>query len=73
MLGSEDDDQDNDEVDAEAYDRVKDLPDVPEVDKDLELNLRWTDDADDEGGFSIPGYDEATESPAGGLGDMLFE
>lgn len=71
--GSQDDAQDNADVDAEPYDRLKDLPDVPEVDKDLERNLRWTEDGDDEGGFSIPGYDETTESPAGGLGDMLFE
>ena len=69
----EDDAQDDAEVDVEAYDRIKDLPDIPEVDKDLERNLRWADDEDDEGGFSIPGYDETTESPAGGLGDMLFE
>ena len=69
----EDDAQDDAEVDVEAYDLIKDLPDIPEVDKDLERNLRWADDEDDEGGFSIPGYDEATESPAGGLGDMLFE
>ena len=71
--GSQDDDQDDADVDAEPYDRIKDLPDIPEVDKDLERNLRWTDEDDDEGGFSIPGYDEANESPAGGLGDMLFE
>ncbi len=68
-----DDAHDNADVDAEQYDLLKDLPDVPEVDKDLERNLRWTEDGDDEGGFSIPGYDETTESPSGGLGDMLFE
>jgi hypothetical protein len=71
--GSQDDDQDDADVDAEPYDRLKDLPDIPEVDKDLERNLRWTDDGDDEDGFSIPGYDEANDSPAAGLGDMLFE
>lgn len=71
--GTQDDVQDNADDDAESYDRLKDLPDVPEVDKDLERNLRWTEDGEDESGFSIPGYDETTESPAGGLGDMLFE
>lgn len=71
--GSQDDAHDNADVDVEPHDRLKDLPDVPEVDRDLERNLRWTEDGDDEGGFSIPGYDETTESPAGGLGDMLFE
>ena len=71
--GSQDDAQDNADDDAEPYDRLKDLPDVPEIDKELERNLRWTEDGDDESGFNIPGYDETTESPSGGLGDMLFE
>jgi hypothetical protein len=48
-----------------------DLPDVPEVDKDMELRLTMGYGEDDE--VNIPGYDEDADSPNRGLGDALFD
>lgn len=56
---------------SEDGEQVLDLPDVPEVDKDMELRLTMGYGEDDE--MSIPGYDEDTDSPERGLGDALYE
>ena len=70
--GCLDDDQHADTPDeSEDGEQVLDLPDVPEVDKDMELRLTMGYGEDDE--VNIPGYDEDADSPNRGLGDALFD
>lgn len=68
--GSHDDAESDPESDDQA-DYVPDLPDIPDVDKDMELRLTMGYAEDEE--MSIPGYDEDTDSPERGLGDALYD
>lgn len=70
--GCLDDDQlDETPDESEDSEQLLYLPDVPEVDRDMELRLTMEYGEDDD--VIIPGYDEDTDYPVRGLGDALYE